>query len=958
MVVGRAWVLDAVEDWLFRGDERFLLLVAEPGWGKTAVARWLAGDDPAPSRAGPLRARVDAVRSRIDATHFCVGRGQDGAANPAQFATGLAQQLMSDDGVALALLAELSPETRIVQNVGRNAGQVIALQNLVVNQVDPRDVYHRVVRRPLQRLAGGGAPVIRTILVDALDEAPAIVGLLAGSGDFPSGVRFVLTTRDVPAVVDAFDDARLVNLSGAQFAARTDEDLRDYIAGRVGDRDRVDDLVRQADGNFLYAYWLLAELARGTDIGALPRGLNGLYRAFLDRLVPSGDAWLTRHEPFLGCLTVATPVAPDAALPRWLDWSRAQLNVHLDEVTQAVEHVPDPSEGDPGYRLYHRSVADFLVTEEYEDGGRRRRNRYYVEPLRQHERIVEHYLRAPDWERADEYCLRRLVHHLAARARLGGPADDLYRIVLDERFRFAQQDRLGIHRSLTDLREALDVALARGDLLPALRCVAGYRSVTAAESLSAAVFEAVDVGDFGRAVRKMSHYTTGPNASACWNEVLKLYLAWEAAESGAGARARELVGQAAPSYRDLGGAFLARIAAALGVSVRELGGDPRTSELYEVAPECSPDELQAAVLDLEPKIERLERHIDAKSEPVTSALMATLRPHTDLLSPESSSMLAYSLGEGLGRTAAHPIGRALIERTLAAVSRNPYPRYRDLALRQIGTAVLRSPDRLWARARLRRILRAGLDDEGVTFTFDLPVLLVAEGERRGLHFEELRAYVGQAAAQDDIWGTEMRFNGARAAAASRLGDPDRAYHLLLDGSRAATAYAGYGTLAVLSLIDRCHEIGRPRLAGRPIWGPRGDQTMPDMAEQFARTVQDPEFGQERLVLVADHRLWRDEPPPDPETALARHSRMGALDTRAAYRGLISARWSGAGGATARQVARLVPLALADTTGLDALLARLVGAGLERRGDDEVRALAELTTQAFTTGRPWSSGQWR
>jgi hypothetical protein len=957
MVVGREWVLDAVEDWLLRSDERFLLLVAEPGWGKTAIAEWLAGE-------GPASARVEALRTRIDATHFCVARGQDGKANPGRFATSIAEQLTTDDGVALALLAEETPRTYITQNVEQNLGRVAAVQNLIVNQVDPADIYHRTIRRPLQRLAEGNPGIVRTILVDALDEAPAIVGLLAGSGDFPPGIRFLLTSRDVPAVVNAFDDVRLIDLSATKFAGRTGADLAEYISGAIEDGGRAAAVLRQADGNFLYAHWVLEELAQGTitDVGALPPGLNGLYRHFLDRLVPDREAWTTWHRPFFGCLTVAVPVAPDDRLPQWLKWSRDDFNLHLDDVNQVIEYVPDPPEGDEGYRLYHRSIADFLAVKAYEERGRRQINRYYVEPLKQHERIVAYYLARADWAQADDYCLRRLVHHLAARARIAGDDDtaaDLYRVILDERFRLAQQDKLmGIHQSLADLRGALDVALGRADLFPALRCVAAYRGITTAESLSAAVFEAVADGDVARARQEMTHYTAGPNASAAGSEVLKLYLAWEAAESGDETDARELIAETRNAPYELGNALVVRVARALGADPATLGVPQWSAEQYGVAAELSPGELSEVVARLDPKIDQLEVHTESKSGAAASSHSFVPEPDAELMDPETSSGLAYSMGADLGLVAANGVGRRLIERTLAALYRNPYPRYRDLALQNVGIAVMRSPDRLWVRTHFQHLLRASLDDEGITFTFDLPALLVAEGDRRGMDFEDLRAYLARAAAEDDVWGTRMRASAARAAAAFRTGEPDKAIELLLDASRASATYAGYGALGILSLIGRCHEFGRPELARERIWGWGGGRTLPAMAQKFAVAVYDPDFRRERSALVEDHSRWCAEPSPDLAAALAQHSRLIALDTRAAYRDLVAARWSAAGPASARHVANLVPHALADSTGLDTLLARFVAVGLDRRTDEEVRTLAELAAESFTTGRPWLFGKWR
>src|SRR5512132_603437 len=53
-------------------------------------------------------------------------------------------------------------------------------------------------------------------------------------------------------------------------------------------------------------------------------------------------------------------------------------------------------------------------------------------------------------------------------------------------------------------------------------------------------------------------------------------------------------------------------------------------------------------------------------------------------------------------------------------------------------------------------MRAGLDDEGVTFSFDVPALLLAECRRRGQTVPELPDYLDTALLRTDPWGTKMR----------------------------------------------------------------------------------------------------------------------------------------------------------------------------------------------------------
>jgi len=1007
--VGREWILDAVDHWLAHERGRYLLIVGEPGWGKTALAAWLAGAGPVPESADAAR-RLARVRQGWDAVHFCIARGQRGTVNPGQFARDIAEQLTRHDEFALAAIDELAPEVNIRLEARENWGTMIGarINRLVVAQHDPEDVYNRAVRQPLKRLAATQPGLSVLILVDALDEAltvdgTSIVSLIAGSRDLPTGVRFVLTSRNEPRVLDEFDDARTLDLALPEYATSADADLSTYIRGRLAAEERLAalasdgpeqlaaQLLGQADGNFLYTRWVLDEAAQGaqTDLTVLPKGLYGLYRRFLGRLVPqSGDAWLNRYEPFLGCLTVATPVAPETSLPRWLGWPLGTLGRYAHDMEQLLEYVSGLPEGEDGYRLYHRSVADFLTAYRYKDDGRSRQNEYYVEPFRQHDRIASYYLGkirgdwASDWSRSDSYGLRQLVSHLNARVDLAEDgyralADDLYQVALDARFHAAQRDKLnGIHATLNDLRTALGAALAQNsgaDLLAALRCIAMFRGITASESLSLTVFRAVAGGDFAQAAQQMSHYTTGSASSAAWQQVLRLYLAWEAAESGEQQRARELVPNSAllflPGITSLADALLTRTALALARGehnprhwLAEFGRAADADSLleaYAVAGELPPDAVLRVAAETEPLITRLERATDEGAAEAASARMFVDERPEALMDPETAAGVAFSLGQGLRRIAANQQGQVLLVRALRPIFRNPYPRYRDIALGALGTAVLASPERQWVRRRVQAVLRAGLDDEGITFTFDLPTMVLAECDERGLSANGLRDYIQEVANQEDVWGTRVRALSALAAATYRYGTASDAFDLLLRASRARTSYAGYGVTAMLALIDRCHEFGQPELADSPIWGPDRNRSLPDIAEALAGIVYDREFRQERVELVELHRSWTREPEPDIGLVEQRLSQMLDTDARRAYQHHVAARWAASPDPeVARQVKALVPFALSDTTGLDGILARLVALDLRALTERDLRVVVDLVTADFTSGRPWAHGQWR
>jgi hypothetical protein len=180
------------------------------------------------------------MRQSWDAVHFCVARGQQGTVDPGQFARDIAEQLTRHDEFALAAIDELAPEVNIHLEARENWGTMIGARigRLVIAQHDPGDVYNRAVRQPLKRLADTQPGLTVLILVDALDEALTvegtnIVSLIAGSGDLPAGVRFVLTSRDERRVLDQFDDARRLDLALPEYATSVNADLSSYIAGRL-----------------------------------------------------------------------------------------------------------------------------------------------------------------------------------------------------------------------------------------------------------------------------------------------------------------------------------------------------------------------------------------------------------------------------------------------------------------------------------------------------------------------------------------------------------------------------------------------------------------------------------------------------------------------------------------------------------------------------------------------------
>jgi energy-coupling factor transporter ATP-binding protein EcfA2 len=503
--VGRRWMLRRVADWLAWGTERVFLVTGDPGSGKSTLCAWLAGAGPG-TEDPQAAVELQAIRNAWSAVHFCTSKGPGGSVDPSRFTRSIAEQLATrHPAFGEFVIRSTAPELSVHVDVKENWGQVVGVraQNLIVTGISPASVYSIAVREPLHALLERFPDLRVPILVDGLDEAlvegsPNIVQLLASDSDLPAGVRFFLTSRNERRVTEAFtsrfQDLIRVDLSTGEAAELNRADIQEFITRRVADpalsgqldagiapQSIAGQFARQAVGNFLYAQVLLAGVAAGRRQSRAASGLPGelfdLYRADLNRLMPDmeqygrSDTWLQHYQPLLGLISVATPAAPAAVLPRWLDWDESEVLGRIDDLSQIIKF--EAVDGG-AFRLYHTSMADFLAAPRHAGGEP---NRYYVAPWQQHDRIARYYLASADeqegsWSRCDEYGLRQVVGHMRGRLEGATPGrqaqqwrHELYSLAREPSFQTAQRDLAdGTEVVVAGSRAALDVALANGDL--------------------------------------------------------------------------------------------------------------------------------------------------------------------------------------------------------------------------------------------------------------------------------------------------------------------------------------------------------------------------------------------------------------------------------------------------------------------------------------------------------------
>ena len=339
--VGRAWLASDISDWLARPDGgSTLLLVGEPGWGKTAFCGHLFSADPG---------------GQLLAAHFCRADRSD-TVSPRRFVQSL-----------IATIALRIPA------YGERLHPMLERDPDALTTGAPLQVLESVCLKPLAALeprAIGNLP--RYILVDALDEAESSATgrelhslLAAATKQFPDWLRLVATTRDRFGIPQSFPGARIVHLDPAD--ERNRDDLRGLIArklGAAGSAAAGGDAVAQAlaakaGGNALAAAQLAAAAQRGdfdaASIAALPQEMSALYRAMLSqRFDPRGNDWHAIRS------VLEMVLATDAAVPIALIAS-ALADTDEYRTREAVGLISDLLvTNDDAIQIFHQTLRDFL----------------------------------------------------------------------------------------------------------------------------------------------------------------------------------------------------------------------------------------------------------------------------------------------------------------------------------------------------------------------------------------------------------------------------------------------------------------------------------------------------------------------------------------------------------------------------------------------------------------------
>ncbi len=359
-VIPRDWLRDEIQEHLSRPSCRFVLLLGEPGAGKTGAIAALARAHPDWLRYF-VRLDSTAPLSGGDAVSMMLRVGHQLAhLHPEIFDPELLEievkQRIEHAGADASVVGvkiedlQVSPfyrtAIRVQQSVEALAGGLtgieIARATVEPRLLEPGRLGHLALLDPALVLARNAPGETIVVLVDALDELMAghgtttVLDWLETFAEPAPNLRFVLSSRP-HARLRMLESVRGSALEIIQIDAQSKPVARDVrlfstslfddtqVLARAPDVDRehaITSLVRTAQGNFAYltayARSLRAALATGNaqqlgellEFETLPAGLPQLYAAFARRM--------RRQIEGLGYIEIASPRGQgDELAPAW-----------------------------------------------------------------------------------------------------------------------------------------------------------------------------------------------------------------------------------------------------------------------------------------------------------------------------------------------------------------------------------------------------------------------------------------------------------------------------------------------------------------------------------------------------------------------------------------------------------------------------------------------------------------
>ena len=340
-LVGRNWLVEAIEEWRGRSDRssRLFWIMGAPGVGKSAFVAHLAHYG----------------RDKVIAVQFCQYDKPDHRSAQRVVRT-LAFQIATRIPDFRKLLLTL-PEIK-------TGG---------LDQKNAAELFDYLLANPLGNTIDGGRERY-LIVIDALDEAGAdgrneLVEMLAHNASrLPDWIGLVVTSRPESHVVAPLQGLRpqLLNTATEENCADIREflghELASYLENRPDSERLVEQILEKSEGVFLYVECFCHDLHLGhlslDRPEEYPLGLSGIFYQYFHRQFPDLDEYRTRFRPAISAIIGAREPLPLPMLQR-------VLNCGIDEARDFARSLgslfPLLRERDNEVVApYHKSLTDWL----------------------------------------------------------------------------------------------------------------------------------------------------------------------------------------------------------------------------------------------------------------------------------------------------------------------------------------------------------------------------------------------------------------------------------------------------------------------------------------------------------------------------------------------------------------------------------------------------------------------
>lgn len=389
--VGRSWLYEDLKSTLSLLNTSVLLIIGEPGSGKSAVAANLIC----------TRNSEHSIHENIIAYHLCQHYNKE-TQEPARFIKNIVDMMAR----RIPDYEKIILDTSLIEILQRHNCES-----------DPFKCFTEAIAIPLRKVLKT-ATKLHYIVIDALDECVpeqsrpviTIVDLLKDTiNELPKLMRIIATTRNDSIVVKPFRPfAKELHINVSDI--RNLQDISSYIDRNLYPRtnfiDKVksffslslsdssseklsEDLVAISQGNFLFVKLLVEYVRSDSHISSvMPRDLGWIYERYFRRVFPSRESF--RH--IQGVLEVLVSTSKPFRVEDVFETLQLQnqdleekyFKQDLDSLSQFLRYSEDNK-----VSLFHKSLMEWLVSDENKSiyvvskkAGHRKLIRYYMEAIK------------------------------------------------------------------------------------------------------------------------------------------------------------------------------------------------------------------------------------------------------------------------------------------------------------------------------------------------------------------------------------------------------------------------------------------------------------------------------------------------------------------------------------------------------------------------------------------------